>query len=134
MEEKDVEKKQTMKKMIYEYLKINGISKAKDICFHIRERRPTATINSITVTLWSDNGFVNKGYGMWCVDGEPNEKKEKIICRLSILVEYYQNKLKKNGINNDSRYGGIDFNEDEKRLIEEYKKKYRKEEKNVNEK
>ena len=126
MEKKDVEKKRTMKKMIYDYLKNNGISKAKDICDFIKELRSTATVNSITVTLWSDDGFINKGYGMWCVNGNPDEKKEKIICKQSILIEHYQDIVKKEGLNNDSRLGGIDFSESEKKLIEEYKKKYRK--------
>jgi hypothetical protein len=126
MEKKDVEKKQTMKKMIFDYLKINGLSKAKDICNFIKEKRSTATVNSVTVTLWSDDSFINKGYGMWCIDNNPNESREKIICKLSILVEHYQASLKEKGFNNDSRYGGIDFDESEKELIETFKKKYRK--------
>lgn len=126
MSEKKVVKKDTMVSLISDYLRLNGVSKTKDICEYVMSLRPTSTPNSISVTLYGNKKlFIKKGYGMWDVcNGSLNQNECEIIRKMSILLDHYKKKIDENGINGDGRLAGIDFTEKEREHIERCKTRY----------
>jgi len=118
----------TLKEILVKYLKENGISMFKDICSYINTKRPGTTENSISVTLYCAKDIFQKcGYGMWnLINGSLANTEEKLVCKLSTLVEHYQKKLKDKKLNGDTRLAGVDFSEFEKEIIKKCQLKYKK--------
>jgi hypothetical protein len=117
----------TIKDMIRDFLYKNGMCRCGEIYEHIKQFRPSTTKNSINGILWQNKlCFKNLGYGVW--DLKNNSlifRTRRVIYKLMLLESLYEDKLDENNIDVETRLSGVEFTEEDKRLMSKVFKQFK---------
>lgn len=118
----------TIAELIQPFLEENGMKKIEEIYEYVKQFKPHTTKRTVNTTLFSNRHIFNHVcHAIWdVINNSKDERKERTTYKLILLRNHYQEKLEEQGINPDSRWAGVDFNEDEEELLNEIYTKYKK--------
>lgn len=110
-----------IKDHIYDYLYDNGLQHIDKILEYVREFIPETKKSVLSSTLYQNRHLFVKTEGkkaQWnLIKDSVEERQEKTVCKMGLLLDHYKDLLDKIGANGDTRLAGVELDDFDKNFI-----------------